>query len=58
VLKLRLDAIVTLVDGQNVQRHLDGNREKGHEPMMEVYAQIAYADCVLLNKQVACSLQR
>jgi G3E family GTPase len=53
LLQLRLDAIITLVDGHNVERHLDGNLDKGQEPMMEVYAQIAYADCVLLNKQVA-----
>jgi G3E family GTPase len=40
--KLRLDAVVTLVDAHHVWRHLDSSRE--------VREQIAFADVVLLNK--------
>src|SRR5262249_2503512 len=40
--KLRLDAIVTVVDSYHVSRHLDHQRE--------VQEQIAFADVILLNK--------
>jgi G3E family GTPase len=40
--KLRLDAVVTLVDAHHVWQHLDSSRE--------VREQIAFADVVLLNK--------
>jgi G3E family GTPase len=40
--KLRLDAIVTVVDSYHVSRHLDHQRE--------VKEQIAFADVILLNK--------
>jgi G3E family GTPase len=40
--KLRLDAIVTLVDARHVLQHLDSD---------ECHAQIAFADVLLLNKR-------
>ncbi|MCB1800304.1 MAG: GTP-binding protein [Gammaproteobacteria bacterium] len=40
--KLRLDAIVTLVDAKHVLQHLDSD---------ECHAQIAFADVLLLNKR-------
>jgi G3E family GTPase len=40
--KLRLDAVVTLVDARHIWQHLDANREARE--------QIAYGDVVLLNK--------
>jgi G3E family GTPase len=40
--KLRLDAIVTLVDARHVLQHLDSD---------ECHAQIAFADILLLNKR-------
>ena len=40
--KLRLDAVITLVDSRHVWQHLDANREARE--------QIAYGDVVLLNK--------
>ena len=40
--KLRLDAIVTLVDARHVMQHLDSD---------ECHAQIAFADVLLLNKR-------
>ena len=54
--QLCLDAIITIVDSQNVLRHLDGDAAKGQAPVVEVYAQIAYADRILVNKQVALSV--
>ena len=40
--KLRLDAIVTLVDARHVLQHLDSD---------ECHAQLAFADVILLNKR-------
>jgi G3E family GTPase len=40
--KLRLDAVITLVDARHIWQHLDANREARE--------QIAYGDVVLLNK--------
>jgi G3E family GTPase len=40
--KLRLDAVITLVDSRHIWQHLDANREARE--------QIAYGDVVLLNK--------
>jgi G3E family GTPase len=40
--KLRLDAVITLVDARHIWQHLDVNRESRE--------QIAYGDVVLLNK--------
>jgi G3E family GTPase len=40
--KLRLDAVITLVDARHIWQHLDENREARE--------QIAYGDVVLLNK--------
>ena len=56
--QLCLDAIITIVDSQNVLRHLDGDAAKGQAPVVEVYAQIAYADRILVNKQVALSVAK
>src|SRR5678815_4323849 len=43
--KLRLDAVITLVDSRHVWQHLDANREARE--------QIAYGDVVLLNKTLS-----
>lgn len=40
--KLRLDAVITLVDARHIWQHLDANREARE--------QIAYGDVILLNK--------
>ena len=52
--QIQLDGIVTLVDAKNVLLQLDGSESK--DPVLEVEAQLAYADRILLNKQVWCSL--
>eukprot|EP00903_Cladosiphon_okamuranus_P018898 g17381.t1 len=44
----RLDGIVTVVDAAHVEQHLDAEKPKGAENVsME---QIAFADCIILNK--------
>ncbi|CAD7933474.1 unnamed protein product [Amoebophrya sp. A25] len=44
----KLDAIVTVVDAQHVIQHLDEEKPEGVEN--ETVEQLAFADCVLLNK--------
>jgi G3E family GTPase len=52
--RLYLDGIVTLVDSKHVVRHLDSAKASGK--CNEAFLQIAFADRIILNKQVGvCS---
>lgn len=46
--KVRLDGVVTVVDANNVLRHL--HRQSSEEPTSEVVEQVAYADKLIINK--------
>ena len=46
--KLRLDAILTVVDAKHLVQHLDDDKPEGVEN--EAVEQLAFADRVLLNK--------
>ena len=48
--QLYLDGIVTVVDSKNVARHLDEVKADG--ACNEAQMQVAFADFILLNKQV------
>ena len=50
VAQLYLDGIVTVVDSKNVARHLDEVKVDG--ACNEAQMQVAFADFILLNKQV------
>jgi len=49
--RLRLDAIVTIVDLKHLESALDDPQKADGQFCNEAELQLAYADCVLLNKR-------